>query len=73
MSHARRRAWVKKLYQESLVKELIPYGKTDAKLLKIMLKQLQKEHVTSVVILGRVIYICKTKLPMVFAAVKQKR
>lgn len=73
MSHARRRAWVKKLYQESLVKELIPYGKTDAKLLKIMLKQLQKEHVTFVVILGRVIYICKTKLPMVFAAVKQKR
>lgn len=73
MNYSKRRRWIQRLYQEKLFLELIPHAKTDAGLLKIMAAVLQKRMTFITQTIGRVIYVCKTKLPMVFSAVKQKR
>lgn len=73
MTHRDRKRWIKRLYKEELVQELIPYGKTESKALKIMLKVLQKRQIFLALLLGRGIYICKMKLPMLFSVIKQKR
>ena len=73
MTHKGRRIWIKRLYKDQLVEELIPYGKTDAILLKVMLAILKRKQVTGALVLGRIIFLCKTRLPMIFSIVKQKR
>ena len=73
LNYKNRKDWVKRLYKDKLFNELIPYGKTDAKLLKVLLVILQKKQVTGALILGRCIFICKEKLPMIFSIAKQKR
>lgn len=73
MSFGTRRRWIKNVYQEELFQALIPYGKTNGKLLKIMLEVLKRRQVLAAQMIGRTIYICKEKLPLVFSVVKQKR
>ncbi|MDY5845398.1 MAG: glycosyltransferase family 2 protein [Bariatricus sp.] len=73
LTYEGRKSWVRKLYKDKLFEELIPYGKTDAKLLKILLIILQKKQMAAVLIMGRCIFICKEKLPMIFSVAKQKR
>ena len=58
---------------EDIYKEIIPFGKGESKVMKIMLHLLQAEKKKTCIILGRVIYIVKNKLPMFFSKVKQKR
>lgn len=73
MSYKDRKNWIRHLVKEPLVKELIPSAVSDGKLLKIMIMVLKTGNIYGIMILGRVIYICKSKLPMVFAVLKQKR
>lgn len=73
MSWRSRRKWIAMLLEEPLVKALIPYAVSDGKLLKIMIFMLKSGSITGIQLMGRGIYICKNKLPMVFAVLKQKR
>jgi len=73
MNHKMRKVWIQNMLNETLVKEIIPYGQSNDKLLKIMLLSLQKKRMTFILIIGRVIFICKNKLPMIFSLLKQKR
>lgn len=73
MSFGGRRKWTKLLLEEPLVKELIPYAQSDGKLLEIMITLLKSRSISGITMLGRVIYICKNRLPMLFAVLKQKR
>lgn len=73
MSHRKRREWIKKVFEEELFSNIIPYGKPQSHLLKIMLFVLKTKQVTMCLLLGRVIFIVKNKLPMLFARAKQRR
>lgn len=73
MSHMERKKWTKILLQEPLVRELLPYANSDGKLLQVMIKVLRTDNVSAVLFLGRVIFICKNLLPMIFSVLKQKR
>lgn len=65
--------WLNKLFKEELFVELIPFAKSDSKLLAIMIVLLQSKYKLLCLILGRVIYIVKNKLPILFSKVKQVR
>ena len=65
--------WISRVMQEDIYKEIIPFGKGESKVMKIMLHLLQAEKKKTCIILGRVIYMVKNKLPMFFSKVKQKR
>lgn len=73
MSHKGRRKWVRTLLKEPLLKELLPYAKSDGKLLAVMIGVLKTGCVSGILLLGRVIFICKNSLPMIFSVLKQKR
>lgn len=73
MSFVRRRKWIKRLLDEPLVTELIPYAVSEGKLLEIMIRLLKRRSVSGIAIIGRVIYICKNIFPMLFTILKQKR
>lgn len=73
MNTKKRIQWIKAIMEQKIFKELIPYGESDSKILSIMLKLLKKKRSISCVILGRIIFVVKNKLPMVFSKVKQKR
>lgn len=68
-----RRKWIRLLLDEPLLKELLPYAVSDGKLLEVMICILKSRSITGIQFMGRGIYICKNKLPMVFAILKQKR
>lgn len=65
--------WIGDVMQKEIYKEVIQYGKGESKVMKIMLSLLKAERKTACIVLGRVIYIVKNKLPMFFSKVKQKR
>ena len=73
MHHDDRVRWMQNVMQKDIYKALIPYGKSQSKVVKVMLHLLKRERKRSCVVLGRIIYIVKNKLPMFFAKVKQKR
>ena len=73
MNHASRIAWTKRLLREPLVNELIPYADSEGVLLKVLIQMLRGNHASAVVALGRLIYVCKSRLPMLFSVLKQKR
>lgn len=73
MTWKSRRRWIQQLLEEPLVKELVPGASSDGKLLAIMIGMLKSRNITVIQIMGRGIYICKHKLPMLFAVLKQKR
>ncbi len=65
--------WIHALFSDELFLELIPYAASDMKVLIIMISLLQKKRTISCLALGRVIYIVKNKLPILFSRVKQAR
>lgn len=73
MSHKERKKWMKQVFQDEIFQKVIVYGNADSLILKIMIFLLQHRMTLSCVILGRIIFIVKNKLPMVFSIVKQKR
>lgn len=73
MNYKMRKIWVEKMLDDPLVKDIIPYGRSEDKLLRVMLLGLQKRNTMIILGIGRIIFVCKSKLPMFFAMLKQKR
>ena len=73
MNIIQRKKWIEDLYKDELFRVLIPYGKTESRLLKILLIQLKHQRIWSVLFLGRMIHLCKNRLPLFFSKIKQKR
>ncbi len=65
--------WVRDLFKDELFSELIPYAASDIRLLSVMISFLKGKHAIPCLALGRVIYIVKNKLPILFSKVKQAR
>ena len=66
-----RRIWLKQLYNENLFNELICYAKSNNKLLAIMISVLKRKNIYVTLVIARVIYLVKNKMPYFFSKVKQ--
>lgn len=66
-------SWCKELFQDKLFIMLIPFGRTNGKLLKVLLFILRKRMAFVAVIVAHFINYIKNKRPMLFNVVKQKR
>lgn len=73
MNFISRYRFLKKVYQSDLYKELIPYGKTEKLPMKVLLFAVKHKLTLCSLLLGRVIYIVKNKLPGIFLKLKQNR
>ena len=73
MSLGKRKCWLKRLYEQKLFNELIPYGKPHNPVVRILHMCLKKHWTLLTLILGRVIYIVKSKMPGVFNIVQKNR
>lgn len=73
LSFAGRLKWIRELFSDTLFSELIPYAASDMKLLAVMIHLLQGKHTFACLSLGRLIFIIKNKLPILFSKVKQVR
>lgn len=73
MNHKQRINWMKAVFKDSLFKELLPFGDSKSKIVKIMIVLLKNERTSLCLLLGRLIFVVKNKLPMVFAKAKQRR
>lgn len=69
-----RREFCKKIFADKLFEELVTYGKaSDSTALKIALAIMKTKNVTCNLAFARMIYLVKTKLPLVFSRVKSGR
>lgn len=73
MTHYDRRQWIFELFNDELFNELVPYARSSSNVLNVLISILQKKNKMVLLILGRIIFICKTRLPMLFSRLKQKR
>ncbi|HOO25797.1 MAG TPA: glycosyltransferase family 2 protein [Clostridiales bacterium] len=73
LNHAKRRAWVKELFQDELFNDLISFAKPDSAVFKIMTLLLKKKNVVGLLTVGRTIFLIKNKMPIFFAKAKQNR
>lgn len=74
MSRRVRRQFCKKIFADPLFGELVPWGKaSDSRALKIALSVMKTKNVTCNLIFARMIYLVKTKLPVIFSKVKSGR
>ena len=65
--------WLKSLLKDDVYKELIPYASSENKTLSIMIRLLKRRLKLLLLMVGRMIYLVKNKMPIVFAKVKQNR
>lgn len=73
MKHRDRKAFLRSLYQDALFVELMPYAQGESRLVHTMGMCLNKRQTALCLAGGRLIFIVKTKLPMLFAKAKQNR
>lgn len=73
MSFFERRRWVSDLFEDKLVRKLIPCAASENKVLKILIFALKMKNKTLLLMLGRIIFIFKSSLPMFFSHMKQNR
>ncbi len=73
MSHADRKQWLRTLYEQPLYRELLPHAAPDSRLVRTMSALLRSRRTGLCLASGRVIYLVKTRLPMLFARVKHNR
>lgn len=73
MNFHSRKKWIQRMLNEQLVQELIPYAETEGILLKVMILLMKRKCTYGILLSGRFIFVCKNKLPLVFAVLKQKR
>lgn len=73
MNLQQRKVWIDTLFKDELYNELIPYGKSQSTILQIMINALKNKKAVFCLVLGRVIFITKNSLPMLFSRVKQNR
>lgn len=72
MSKKDRRLWLSELFSEELFNELLPYMNSSG-LLGIIEKFLINKNAFLCLFMGKLIYIVKEKLPIIFASAKQSR
>lgn len=66
--------WCKKVFQERLYQELIPWAKAnDSRALTLTLFFMKRKCLSGCLLLGRVVYMIKNKLPMIYSKVKSER
>lgn len=65
--------WCRELFQDKLFNLLIPYGRTEGKLLSVLLFLLKKRMAYIAVIVAHLINCVINKMPMLFYVIKQKR
>lgn len=65
--------WLSKLFESNLFKELVPHFRPNNKMTKVAGICIVGKHKMLTLGLGWIIYVVKTKMPMVFAKVKQSR
>lgn len=73
MTHKMRLAWMKERYRETLFQELIPCAKPQSFFMKWMLLCLKSRASILALITGRLIYMVKNKMPMLFSEWKRGR
>lgn len=74
MTHGMRRRWCKEVFSQKLFQELIPdAGSDESKTLQIALKMMKTKSVSLCLLMGRVIYIAREKMPLVYSKVKSGR
>ncbi len=73
MNHRARRRFLKDVYKSRIYQELIPYGRQDGLMLKVMLFLAKYKWTFGSLALGRIIYIVKSTMPAVFIKLKQVR
>ena len=73
MNVIKRYMWIKNLYKDSLLQDLIQYADTSNKIILIMVKLIRYKLSVPCLLLGRLIHIVKTKSPDIFSKVKQNR
>lgn len=73
MTHCDRKNWVCELFNDELFNKLVPYARSGSTVLNFLIFILQKKNKMTLLLSGRMIFICKTRLPMFFSRLKQKR
>lgn len=72
MNYKTRKLWLKTLYNDELFKILMPTGRPQGRLASIMFFLLNKRYVLVTLIVARLMYIVKNKMPILFAGLKRK-
>lgn len=66
--------WCRRVVRQPLYEELIPYAKSkDSKTLAAALCVLKRRNVPICLLMGRIVYLCREKLPMIYSKVKSGR
>ena len=73
MSFIKRYIWLHNLYNDALVVGRVPYARAENSILRIMIFLLKGRHTVLTLALGRIIFLIKSKMPLIFARVKQNR
>lgn len=73
MTFKQRKQWIRGIFKDPLFEAVIPYSSADSGILRIMGSLLKNKRELGCIMLGRIIFVVKNYLPMVFAAIKQKR
>lgn len=73
LTHQGRKAWVEELYHQPLFQQLIPYAHPEQPLARMMSRALKCKRTHLLLCLGRLIYVIKGNLPVLFARLKQGR
>ncbi len=73
MSVKDRKDFIRELYKDELFLELVPYTHPQNAIVKLIVALLKKRSVVLLGLLGRVVYLVKNKMPMMFSRVKQNR
>ena len=68
-----RKRFLTDLFDAELYNTLIPFAKSDNRMLKPLISALKNRNVGRALRFGRIIYIVKSKLPIVFSVLKQNR
>ena len=66
--------WCKSVVKQPLYEELIPFARSkDSRTLAAALYIFRRKNVPACLLLGRIVYLCKEKLPTVYSKVKSGR
>ena len=66
--------WCKRVVKQPLYEELIPFARSkDSRTLAAALYIFRRKNVPACLLLGRIVYLCKEKLPTVYSKVKSGR
>lgn len=73
MNHALRKKFLHDIYEDELFIKLIPYANSENKTVAIMCAALSAKKIEKALTFGRIIFIIKEKLPILFSRLKQKK